>query len=110
MSLSNYILDENNQPIQEPDIMKWGSWFKVSNDRRRVGKDEVDNKYRVSTVFLGLDHNFGDGGPPVLWETMIFPMDDWGDLYCDRYSSHEAAVEGHKKAVELAKLGKFDEE
>jgi hypothetical protein len=38
MSLSNYILDENNQPIQEPDIMKWGSWFKVSNDRRRVGK------------------------------------------------------------------------
>jgi hypothetical protein len=41
---------------------------------------------------------------------MIFPMDDWRDLYCDRYSSHEAAVEGHKKAVELAKLGKFDEE
>ena len=107
-----YILDENNNPVLAPDILTWGKWFEEAQKtgRRNVGKDEVDNKYRVSTVFLGLDHNFGNGGPPVLWETMIFPMDDWGELYCDRYSSHEAAVEGHKKAVELAKLGKFDEE
>lgn len=27
--------------------------------------------YRVSTVFLGIDHNF-DGGPPLLFETMVF--------------------------------------
>ena len=29
MSLSNYILDENNQPIQEPDIMKWAVGSKL---------------------------------------------------------------------------------
>jgi hypothetical protein len=28
--------------------------------------------YRVSTVFLGVNHNFGGGGAPILWETMVF--------------------------------------
>lgn len=26
----------------------------------------------MSTVFLGLDHNFCDEGPPLLFETMVF--------------------------------------
>lgn len=52
-------------------------WLRVFQDvdgrRIRVttfvgtGGDEV----RVSTVFLGLNHGYGDE-PPVLWETMIF--------------------------------------
>jgi hypothetical protein len=47
----------------------------------------------VSTVDLGtsLSH-FYDG----VYETMIFPNDqDFSDLYCDRYSSEDEALEGH---------------
>lgn len=29
--------------------------------------------WTVSSVFLGVDHGAGLEGPPVLWETMIFP-------------------------------------
>jgi len=50
----------------------------------------------VSTVFLVLDHGYGDA-PPVLWETMVFGgLDDMGQL---RYCSREAAVAGHAEAV-----------
>jgi hypothetical protein len=77
-------------------------------NNRRIGEDVVDvdgNKYWVSTVDLGLDHSFGKG-EPLYWETMIFPCDDnggvtdWGELYCNRYPTKQAAVEGHAYAVE----------
>jgi hypothetical protein len=54
---------------------------------------------RVSTVFLGLDHNFDKIGPPVVFETMIFSRSEWSEEYCERYSSWDAAVAGHRRAV-----------
>ena len=52
----------------------------------------------VSTVFLGLDHAW-NSDVPVLWETMIFGGEH--DQYQERYTSHEDALEGHKKALTL---------
>lgn len=75
----NYILDEHRQPVLEPDWQKWAVWFEHANDLRRVGLTEVGGS-RVSTIFLGLDHNFSDSGPPILWETMVF-----GDLESEGY-------------------------
>lgn len=51
-------------------------------------------------MFLGLDHNWAQSGPPVLWETMIFggPHHD----YQERYSSLDGAVAGHARALQLA--------
>lgn len=70
-----YILDENGNPVAV-DIMTCARW---NNDtaNRRVAEDEISDDVTVSTVFLGLDHSFGSGGPPVLWETMVFggPLD-----------------------------------
>jgi hypothetical protein len=54
----------------------------------------------VSTVFLGLDHSFGHG-PPLLFETMIFGGER--DQYQERYSTLQDAMDGHDRAVELAK-------
>ena len=69
-----------------------------SDDSRRVGW-EVRDDVTVSTVFLGLDHNWG-GGPPMIFETMIFggahDEDQW------RYSTRAEAEEGHKRALALA--------
>ena len=49
--------------------MEWAKWFEKGGNR--IVKQEMIGDTKVSTVFLGLDHNFGDG-PPVLWETMVF--------------------------------------
>ena len=52
----------------------------------------------ISTVFLGLDHAWGDG-PPLLFETMIFGGSH--DQYQERYSSKKEALAGHKQAVAM---------
>jgi len=63
-------------------------------------------EYLVSTVDLGIDHSFGIG-KPLYYETMIFKKIngevDWGDLYCERYSTEEEAKEGHQKAIDYVK-------
>jgi len=43
----------------------------LTDAQRRVRLDTV-GPMTVSTVFLGLDHNYGPEGPPLLFETMVF--------------------------------------
>lgn len=68
--MDKYTLSDRGEPVPEPDIEKWAAWFECSGASRIVSKDKV-GKSEVSTVFLGFDHNWR-GGPPVLWETMVF--------------------------------------
>lgn len=72
-------------------------------DRRIVGRTEV-GLVVVSTVFLAIDHCY-DGGAPVLFETMIFTLDDDGrpDFtdYQERYCTWDEAEAGHARAVEF---------
>jgi hypothetical protein len=99
----NYILDKDGNPVPEPDIRKWADWYE--EDKRRVAltilkrpfKDDVS----ISTVFLGIDHSFSFGGPPILFETMIFGGEH--DQWQDRYFTRVESLQGHAEAVELAK-------
>ena len=61
-----YVLDENNNPVAEPDLNKWSDWFERTD--RHVG-DETIGESRVSTVFLAI--NYAKEGNPKLWETMV---------------------------------------
>lgn len=97
--MRTYILDDSGKPIPEPDVVAWGKWMEGEGNRI-VAKDTLPNGLRVSTVFLGMDHQWG-AGPPLLYETMIFPPDSYDDLYQERYSTREEAIAGH--AVALAK-------
>lgn len=88
-------------------VEEWAREFNRSEETfedggRRVGLDDLGN-VRVSTVFLGLNHQWNPNGPPLIFETMIFggPHDD----YMERYTTIEEARAGHAKAVELAKSG-----
>ena len=90
-----YILDENKQPKKEPDLFKWGEWMQTAD---RVVAKTRDGDVEVSTVFLGLDHNWG-GGAPILFETMIFGGEH--DGWQDRYSTWQEAEHGHIAAVRL---------
>ena len=63
-----YILkDRKPVPVDE---LEWAQWFGAHQDERVVGRwDFADTE--VSTVFLGVDHQVGDG-PPLVFETMVF--------------------------------------
>jgi hypothetical protein len=88
-----YILDEHNQAVEEPDLIKWGRWLESAD---RHVRESLQGDVRVSTVFLGLDHRFGDG-PPLLFETMAFVGHD--DVGMERYSTWQEAEEGHARWV-----------
>jgi len=98
MEFCHYILDDEHNPVV-CDLMTWGMW-KQSDEGWRVKQETLPNGRWVSTVFLGIDHGFGDG-PPVLFETMVFPNeDDFSELDCERYCTWAEAEEGHKALVE----------
>lgn len=99
MGNGQFIL-EGHTPVEVHDIGQWGEFMK-QHKVRRVAWDELPGNVRVSTVFLGLDHNFQDDGPPILFETMIF-----GGRHNDyqaRYATWEEAEVGHAKALKLAR-------
>lgn len=83
------------------DMMTWALWF-GKNENRRVANTVIDKNVGVSTVFMGLDHNFLGRGDPILFETMIFggPLDQeqW------RYTSYDAAERGHEEAVAACRI------
>jgi hypothetical protein len=60
--------------------------------RRRVAETYIDG-VRISTVFLGLDHQLLDGGAPLLFETMVFG--GALDHAMKRYSTWDQAEAGH---------------
>lgn len=83
--------------VIENDLLKWAKWFEESIDQRIVAKTYIGD-VRISTVFMGLDHAFGEG-KPMWFETMIFGDKTFED-YQERYSTWEEAEVGHAIAVE----------
>ncbi len=72
------------------------------DDYRRIGFDTVTFRgmtYDVSTVFLVINHQYGDG-PPLIFETMIFIHGSSHDEYMQRYSTEDEAVAGHRYIVD----------
>lgn len=76
---------------------EWGALFD-DEDYRRIALTEV-GPVRVSTVWLGIDHRFGEG-PPIIFETMVF-----GCLalleYQTRACTENEALAQHAHAVAL---------
>jgi hypothetical protein len=99
MTRDYYILDENGEVKITHEISEWGRFTEV-RDIRQIAFDETAGGDQVSTVFLGLDHNFDDQGPPILFETMIFSGEH--DGYQERYATREEALIGHARALDLA--------
>ena len=93
--MGSYILNDDNEPLLT-DLISGAQWFEQNPDRRRVAYTELEpQNCQVSTVFLGVDHSF-NGGPPVLWETMVFGLEN---EFMERYTSHADALAGHAEIV-----------
>ena len=101
-----YILGDDNEPILATEPMQAWKWLEEHPHRKIVGLTRFPDGTRVSTVFLRLDHRC-NGGPPVLWETMVFdgPPDGEYEDFQERYTSYKDAVQGHIAVVsELCSL------
>jgi hypothetical protein len=99
LGMSHYYMLDGKTPVPCDDINKWGAWFNYPGVQR-VDCTEV-GQVKVSTVFLGIDHSFGNG-PPLLFETMIFGLQTDQDQ--GRCSTWDEAVEMHRAAVEHVRL------
>jgi len=98
--MKKYILDENDNPVECEDIVKWREWFEKTD--KTIEQTRIKGETFVSTVFMGIDHAFGLAQhAPILFETMIFGGEH--DEYQRRYCTMEEAEAGHAKAVTLAK-------
>jgi len=82
------------QPI---DMYEWGRLFSDTSGRI-IGRTELPGGVHISTVWIGIDHSFGQG-PPLIFESMVFGPDSSRDLDCMRYATREQAEEGHSVLV-----------
>lgn len=88
-------------------------WANLIEDRSTINYrhvcDEIVDEKRISTVFLGLCHNFDPNSKvPLVFETMVF--EGKHSIYQDRYPTWQEAEEGHKRAGEWVKNGCKDDE
>ena len=95
----NYILDGHNA-VRCDNLLEWAKSFETTD--RRVALDHV-GEVEVSTVFLGLDHNFFVGDP-ILFETMIFGGEHDQDQW--RHKTWDEAEAFHKQLVLALQTGK----
>lgn len=88
--------------------MEWADLFEqrtedLSTDSWWRRRTMIDENTEVSTVWLGLNHQFFPG-PPLFWETMIFRKGTGGDEQW-RYSSREEALDDHERIVRALRAG-----
>jgi hypothetical protein len=103
LMLDLYILDGNGEPVIETSRTKWAMSYgrSISEAGNGVISQQIGDS-KVSTIFLGIDHNLFGKGPPILWETMVFggPMQGTQDR-CT--GSREQALSMHCKMVARVK-------
>jgi hypothetical protein len=76
-------LDEYEELISKPDY-------------KMVDSNMIKGVW-ISTVWLGINHNYGEGAP-VIFETLIFGGKHDGEM--ERYCTEAEALEGHQEAVQ----------
>lgn len=96
-----------NGKIKRASMLEWVQWF--SNfENRKVDRTDIEEGVFVSTVCLGLDHNFDFESwkehKPILFETMVMggPFSDMGW----RYASWGEAKRGHWHVVDCIRSGR----
>lgn len=101
-----YLIDAQGQttpiacfPGGQLDLAAFDRFERCKKEHHKVAR-ETHGDADVSTVFLGLDHQFDDG-PPLLFETMIFGGKH--DDYCERYATIEEARDGHRVACAVVR-------
>jgi hypothetical protein len=84
--------DKDGTPIEKVEY--WAKKYE-EHGYKRVAETTLPDGTWVSTVWLGVDYNFGDG-PPLIFETMVFSsQNELSELDLDRYATLAEAEAGH---------------
>ena len=85
----------------------------LADDSYKKIQQTLLKNYFISTIWLGLDYGWRmmpeDGSlyRPIIFETMVFPINDkkieYSDGRMERYSTQEEALTGHNAMVEKYK-------
>lgn len=86
---------DDGRGIEAVDVMQIKDVFA---ERWRINTD-LPNGWRVSTIFLSLDHAFMRDERPVVYETMVFPTHSFSEVAMSRYHSRTEAIRGHHAFV-----------
>ena len=78
-------------------VLQWGRDMEVEANKT-VKQDRLKNGIFISTVWLGLDHQYGEG-EPLIFETMVFWRNGYTDMDMRRYSTEHQAVYNHNLMV-----------
>jgi len=104
MAMTDKYILVNKIAVPVDDLAEWGRWFATSD--RRVAHDTV-GEFRISTVFLGIDHRRGRGrGEPHLFETMVFDRKG-KEQGCERCTTWEQALAQHQAVLEETRSKAF---
>lgn len=100
--------NRQGEPI---DLDAWSTLFN-DWDYRQIADTQVEG-FRVSTVWLGIDHGWREDMPPIIFETMVFgdevEMEIFGrtqtvhvsaDEFSRRYSTEPEARLGHSEVCD----------
>lgn len=96
--MDNLFYDKEGKPISMREFA-----ILHADMEYRVVKQETIGPYWISTVWLGIDHAFGDS-PPIIFETMVFAPDEDAlgpDIMGDRYHTEDEAKQGHEEIATL---------
>jgi hypothetical protein len=94
---------KDRKPVPMANSIDWAKWL-LDTDRivaREDLKTKSGEEIMISTVFLGVDYNFGRK-PPLLFETLVFGGELEGEMV--RYATWEEAEEGHKIMTKRVQL------
>lgn len=107
-------LDANDKPVPvDREDVDWGNRWHI--------RSYPMQGMQVSTIFMAIDHNYGDG-PPVLFETMAFSVDKNGCVditepsqhpwheYQERYTTKRRAENGHAIICAAIKNGQVPDD
>lgn len=87
------------------DVLDWAKDFEPGKQKNlasylkyRIVKQDLVNPFFVSTVWLGLDHQYNPEMPPLIYESMVFG-NQRKEMEQRRYTTREQAEAGHKELV-----------
>jgi hypothetical protein len=106
-------MSEKSERYFAPDgtVLSYEDWKVMYSHRRQDQSSdswwrhqtEVSDEIHVSTVWLGMNHQWDPDGPPLFWETMVFGGEHDEDQW--RYSSRESALDHHERIVTALRAG-----
>lgn len=91
-----FYYDRQGKPMTRDE---WIARFEYDMPYKIVAQESGPN-WSVSTVWVGINHQFGDG-PPLIFETLAHWPGE-GE-YMARYATEDEAKAGHEAILALAK-------